>query len=73
VSWKEWTILIVVLGTVVGLQVMGHGGAEHAHGDGHADNGPAADAPRPTGATRPEAGAEAGMFRTVVLEVRGMT
>lgn len=72
-SRKEWGALVVVLGAVLAIQVVGHGGSDDDHAEGYPDRGPAAEAPRQPAATSPESGTEAGMFRTVALEVRGMT
>jgi len=68
VSRIEWGALTVVLGLVLSLQVVGHGGEE----DHHEHVSPIREAPvRPTSGS-PESGARADMFRSVTLEVRGM-
>lgn len=70
-SRKEWGALVVVLEVVLGLQLVGHDGAGDSHGEGHA--GQVREAPErpPTGS--PESRAQQGIFRTVNLQVRGMT
>lgn len=67
---KEWAALAVVLGTVVTLQILSDGGSEqHDETGSTLDAGPHADHASET-VVEP---AESGSFRTVSLEVRGMT
>ncbi|MEQ9398931.1 MAG: hypothetical protein RJQ04_07140 [Longimicrobiales bacterium] len=67
-SWKEWGALVVVMAAVLGLQFVGHDGEEDHHAELHA---PATRGAATSGS--PEPGVEEGMFRTVALEVTGMT
>jgi hypothetical protein len=67
---KEWSVLAVVLAAIVTLEVVGPGASDGNHeappAPGTEHSGEAAAAPRAERASQ-------GTFRTVVLEVRGMT
>ncbi len=59
-SWKEWTAVGFVIGAGILLQVRGHGDAQMDH-----------EAMGP--GDMPAQMAAAGVYRTVVLDVTGMT
>lgn len=62
--------MALVLGAVVALQVVGHGDVEEHHDAGHALE---AELHEEDGEATSAEGADLGPFRTVSLEVRGMT
>lgn len=61
-SWKHWTAVVLVIGVGIVLQIAGHDTSmeEHRH---------TADTSAPAPATDPSA----GPYRTISLEVTGMT
>lgn len=70
-SRRHWLAVAVVLGAGILLQIPGHGRTGEEH-DGH----PAVDAPEPVRSDQPAGpgpAAMAGPYRTIALEVTGMT
>ncbi|MHB1168894.1 MAG: hypothetical protein ACYC28_06380 [Longimicrobiales bacterium] len=68
-SWKQWTAVLVVIGLGIVLQIPRHDGDtmdEHTHTPGGAAS------PTESSAV-PVAPEPAGPYRTMVLEVTGMT
>ena len=68
-SWKHWTAVLVVIGFGIVLQIPSHEGdtmEEHSHTPGGAASTTESNAV-------PIAAEPAGPYRTMVLEVTGMT
>jgi hypothetical protein len=67
VSWKQWTAVLVVIGVGVVLQIPRHDETmdEHSHTPGGAASNVESSA---VPIAEP-----AGLWRTIVLEVKGMT
>lgn len=72
-SWKHWTAVIVVIGFGIVWQIPRHDDTMTEAAEGHAH--PAAgDVAAPDGATATPSQADtAGPYRTIALEVTGMT
>lgn len=67
-SWKHWTAVVLVIGLGIVLQMRGHDETmeEHQHTGEHQHASPAT-------APATASDAPAGPYRTVALEVTGMT
>ena len=69
-SRKHWNVVAVVIGAGILLQIPGHGGRGEEHGGHTAVEVPARASDQSRGAGPDPA---AGPYRTIVLEVTGMT
>lgn len=74
-SWKEWMAVVLVIGVGVLAQIVGHDeGMSEMEGEGHEHAVPEARSTGGETALPPAlSDAEAGPYRTIVLEVTGMT
>ena len=73
-SWKEWLAVIIVIGVGVVWQMRGQDDPIPAGGEQHMPSPAQVESTEREGASAPPNAAEAaGPYRTIALEVTGMT